>query len=186
MTPARSRALAMVVTVAVAVATVVLTVVPLARQSLGHRERMEEAEATLARWRAIAATRAATEADLHAVRQQVAAYSGLFLGQTGAIASANMQSELKRRIEAAGGEVRSMQPSPATQEGMLERMEIKVDFVCPPFALPQLLANIENAQPFLLPWQVSIGAAEAQPGGQASIKLSHQWSVRGYRWAGGS
>jgi hypothetical protein len=65
-------------------------------------------------------------------------------------------------------------------------MEVKVDFICPPYALPGLLTSIENARPFLIPRQIGISAAEFQPASQtgATAKLSHQWTVRGYRWTG--
>lgn len=134
-----------------------------------------------------AGERPALEARLRALQAREAGLPGLLDGPTVAAAAANLQTDMKKIVESAHGDIRTAQNRPPSTVEGFEKIEIRYDLSAPMSALDELLYRIETHQPYLLLDDINIGAPEnwtADAAGGGNPKLSIRFAVDGYRRTG--
>jgi hypothetical protein len=78
---------------------------------------------------------------------------------TPALAAAEVQRQVQKRIEEIGGNVRSVQVNPATQEGALTRVSVRVRLSASSEVLAELLALVEEQRPLFFVEYLDIRSA---------------------------
>lgn len=90
-----------------------------------------------------------------------------------AIASANLQAQIRNLLAAGGGGVRSLQPLPPIQADHLQKIELRIDATIATDRLLDFLHAAETASPYLFIEALEIRASEqAARNGQAPPALS--------------
>jgi general secretion pathway protein M len=156
--------------------------VPVLTSVTGDGEALQASRDLLTGYRRAIANRPAIEQHLATARQAEAALPGLLPGASATLAAASLQAEIKRLVEAAGGQLRSTQDLPAAAEAGFERVEVRFDLAIPLSGLTSLLSAIDTHTPLLFLDKIEIHASE--PAGKIVAPLSIRWNVHGYRRPG--
>ncbi len=137
----------------------------------------------LARLRAQAAARPQAERALATIRAQIATLPSLVRGETGALAQAALQGDLKAIAEANGSEVRSALPLPVVTEHGLERLSIQYDLVVPASKFRAFVHAIESHAPYLFVSSVDLSAplSWSTDSKAPEPKFEVRWTISGYR-----
>lgn len=154
-------------------------VVSLAEDLSSGSEHLEQSRRLLAGYQRIGAQRLQIEQSLAAVRQAEAALPGPWPGATPELAASQMQAEVKRLVESAGGQIRTVQPVPAATESGFERFGLRLELAVPMTALPPLLQAIEAHTPYLFLDKIDIRAPDGQVTGMPLLTV--RGDVSGYR-----
>jgi general secretion pathway protein M len=147
-----------------------------------QRADVKRARADMALYRAQIAARPRLQAELAALDRQEAQAAALLRGPSTAIAAANMQSLIKRLIEAHSGQMRSAQLLSASAVEGLEKVEVQYELSLPPGSLAAATFELETGRPFLFLDSIDVrpetiaGDATGAPG-----NLHVQWTMHGYR-----
>jgi general secretion pathway protein M len=131
--------------------------------------------------------RAQLENILKSVQAREASLPGLSGAANAALVAAQMQSDVKAIVEAAGGTLRSTANLPPRNVGSYEEVKVRFDLSLPMDHLGDALYSIETHSPFLFLDDVEIGAPENFNAGDpnsANPALQIQWTTASYRWAG--
>ena len=171
---------------ACAVLLVLAIGVPIA---MAFQAQHDDIDDTLQQWgtaRAQIATRAALETELASLDRRGASVPGIVEGGGTALAQARLQSDIKSIVEAAKGEVRSMQALPATQQGAFEVISIQCDLAIPQARIKDLAYAVAAHAPYLFVDQATIESPPPNPDDPAArdVMLDVRWTIHGYRWAG--
>ncbi|MEI9984488.1 MAG: type II secretion system protein GspM [Aliidongia sp.] len=153
-------------------------VLPLLSGLQGNDEDLDSSLRLLTGYQRVAALQPGLEQRLAKLNQEEASLPGLWPGATSALASAGLQSEVKRLVESAGGQIRSAQQLPAAQEGGFERIGLRLDLTVPMTALPVLLQALDAHAPYLFLDQIDLHAPETPA--KAAPSLAIRWEVSGY------
>jgi general secretion pathway protein M len=78
---------------------------------------------------------------------------------TPALAAAEVQRQVQKRVEEIGGNVRSVQVNPATQEGALTRVSVRVRLSATSEVLAELLGLVEEQRPLFFVEYLDIRSA---------------------------
>jgi Type II secretion system (T2SS), protein M subtype b len=183
-----SRALALAILAAAMAVALLSVIIPVQRVVEAQQETMRQSLKLLAAYRKAAAERQGLERNLKEIRAAPGAVAGLVDGATTPLAAAKMQSEVKRIIEAHGGEIRSAQNLPSSVAGGFEQIAIRYDITLPMAALGQIAYEIETHKPYFFIDGVDIRAPETAPLGDkrgVDPELAVRWDIRAYRRSGG-
>ncbi len=190
MTPRLSRRQGRVLALAILIAAVAAigagVVLPLHAALEGQRETVQSQVKLLAAYRSAVAQRPAMATELKALKSAQATTAGLIDGATTALAAARLQMDMKKIVEAHGGEIRSAQNLPAALAEGFETVELRYDITLPMKALGPVVYEIETHTPYLFIDGVDIHAPEALSSDQQPAQdpmLSVRWDVRAYRRA---
>jgi len=186
LSPRRGRGLALAILVAAAAAVGLAIALPLQGTIEARRKTVQSQLKLLAAYRRAEAQRPVVEAELKALKTAQAATAGLIDGATPPLAAARLQTEMKKIVEAHGGEIRSVQNLPPALVEGFETIELRYDITLPMKALGPVVYEVESHTPYLFIDGVDIHAPEAlasdQPAAQEP-KLGIRWDVRAYRRA---
>lgn len=153
-----------------------------------------DAERTIARDRAAiahairpAADPETFKAELARIRSPGTPVAGMLQSANESLAAAELQNRLKSAIEAAHGELRSLQPLPAQTEGPFRRVTVRGQATVNVAGLRQVLYRLEAASPLLFVDNVEVTARPGhsdRPGAAEDPPLDLRFDVYGYMRAG--
>jgi hypothetical protein len=171
----RGAAVALLLSLLAVPAVLVLT--PIIVTSNEMASQREDQTRLLASYARTNAQRPAVEARLAELAARDKGTSGLFAGASSDEADATLQAAARKLIEAAGGELHSVQPGKPTPEAGLERIEARFDLTLKQEALAGLLKAIDAQNPYLFADQLQIESSESGK----SPTLSLHVTLAGYR-----
>ncbi len=148
MTPKQSRALAVGLLVLAVVAVLGIFFAPAYMLHRHYDLYIEEYSDKLARYERIAATRAALEAKLAAVKARDPR-SGFLKNSGASLAASEVQDVAKNLIEGNGGRLSALQISPHKDDGRFRQVGVNVQIAASVPAFTKILHAIESAQPYL-------------------------------------
>ncbi|MBV8978729.1 MAG: hypothetical protein JO261_07595 [Alphaproteobacteria bacterium] len=160
--------------------------VPIAMAFQAQQDNIDDALQQWGTAGAEIATRAALESQLSSLNRRGASVPGIVEGGGTALAQARLQGDIKNIVEAAKGEVRSMQALPANQRGAFEVIAIQCDLAIPQTRIKDLTYAIAAHAPYLFVDQATIASPPSNPDDPADrdVVLDVRWTIHGYRWAG--
>jgi general secretion pathway protein M len=180
-----SRTLALVLLALALLGGFRLVVAPLVAAFQDNASRIEQAEALLQRYLALAEQRQAMSERLATQQELAASAAGYLQGPSDALAAAQLQDRVKSVIEGAGGELRSTQILPAVVidgDAGIRRAALRVQFAVTIEGLAETLYELESGQPYLLIDQLSVREQRArrrrsdEPETEASLDISLELS----------
>lgn len=155
----------------------------------GHEEKTAQELRFLAAYRRAASSRTALQHQLDRIRSHNPARGELLPGQHAELIAAMLQNEIRGKIEAAAGEIVSIQVLPSASTSAFRKISIRVNFRIGTNGLPKAAYEIENSRPGLFLGNVSIQAhGNMRPSARNPNpkELSVQWDVFGYMQGSGS
>ena len=185
--PLLSRALAIAILLLVVAAVGFGVILPLFGLLPGEGEAVEQQQHLLAGYQRQAARLPALQQRLAALKQEAAGLTGIWPGTTAALAVAGLQGEVRRLVDAAGGQIRSAQEIPAKPDGGFERIGLRLDLTVPMTGLPGLLKALDAHAPYIFLDTVELRAPEVLPGAVptgGSPVLTLRCELSGYRSGG--
>jgi len=105
----------------------------------------------------------------------------LLIGETDAVAAAELQSALKEMIEENGARISSATTLPSALAGGFQRVGVRVAFSGGLVALTTVLAGIEGARPFFSLGNLDLHVVNAAERGDEDPNLDIALDVFGYR-----
>lgn len=145
--PARRRLLALGLLGAVLAFLLLGVIGPIAEGMAERAEHEERQRNLLERLERLSAQGPALRRELEVLDTQLAAPEVIIRAASATLAAAQLQTDLRRLLEAAGAEVTSVQPLPPAQQGPLLRLALRVELQAGLEPLSRLLGAIEDHTP---------------------------------------
>lgn len=169
----QARVLAIGLAVLTALAIWCLAVQPQIDAFAEKREALVAAQQLAAEFRRRTIPLAELQAQRETLKAQKVKETGTLEAANAAVASANLQAQIRNLLSAAGGSVRSLQALPPVQEAHLQKIAIRIDATVGINRLFDFLYAAETANPYLFIDSLEIRASEqAARSGQAAPMLS--------------
>jgi Tfp pilus assembly protein PilO len=150
-----------------------LAIQPVADAFDEKREGLAKAQQLAVEFRRRTVPLAELQAQRAALQAQQAKETGTIEAPNTAIASANLQAQIRSLLAASGGSVRSLQPLPPIQEAHLQKIALRIDATVAIDRLLDFLHAAEAASPYLFVDALEIRASEqAARNGQTPPALS--------------
>lgn len=150
---------------------------------------IDESLNTLAIYRAQVDRRPTLETQLKEYRQRLATLPGQIIGTSAPLTQAALENDVKSISDQNGGEIRSAQTLPPTREKGFETIAVQYDLVVPFSRLEDLTYAIESHTPYFYIDDVDIVIPQiwqAPSTGVQDPRVEVRWTIRGYRWVGGT
>lgn len=148
MTPSQSRTLAVSLLILAVVSVLGIFFVPAYLLHRHYDRYLEENSDKLARYERVAATRAALEAKLAAVKARDPR-SGFLKNSGPSLAASEVQDVAKNLIEGNGGRLSALQISEHKDDGRFRQVGVNVQIAASVPAFRKILYAIESAKPYL-------------------------------------
>jgi putative component of toxin-antitoxin plasmid stabilization module len=120
------------------------------------RSTIERLQPLLQRAGTIESDITALEAEINQIKEHVGSPNGFLDGVNESIAAAELQSRLKRVVEGASGDLRSVQVLPAQDDDGYRRVTVRGQILISLAALQRVLYDLEASQPYLFLDNVAI------------------------------
>jgi len=148
-------------------------------------EETRENLADLARFRAETVARPQVAHALSSLETQAASLPIFSHGESDTLAQATLQSDIKKMVEGAGGEVRSAFALPPTKEHGLDLVSVQYDVTVPATRLHDLAYELETHLPYLFLTSMAVTAPQNWPTDPKAPEpqLELRWTVSSYRWS---
>jgi hypothetical protein len=154
---------------------------PLAGRWEAWNTEIENGEKLLDGYQSAGASQAELQTKISALQQILARQHPFLEGTSSPLVAAKMQGDLKAVVEAAGGQLRSVQVLPAATEGGIGRVGVRADIGATVESLEKILYEIEHSTPLLLIDSLEIQAPEnGQDGPGHPVPLTVRFDVYGY------
>jgi Type II secretion system (T2SS), protein M subtype b len=141
----------------------------------GSSDEAEEGRARsvelLASYQRIAAQRPAFDLRLAALKRHEATLTGIWRGASSALAAAALRGDLQHLVEAAGGQVRTAQDLPPTEEKGFGRVGARLDLTVPAQRLPSFLQALAGHEPYFFLDKFELRAPETVASGPPQLTL---------------
>jgi general secretion pathway protein M len=160
LSPLVSRALALALLVSLFAIAYLGLVQPIIDDHADQRDQIERLEATLARYQRVAEQRAPREAELAALKLRAAGANGLLRGGNETLMAAAIQNRIKALVEAAQGELKSVQILPAQADGHLRRITVRGQMSLTIDAAQRVFHDLEGGEPLLFLDNIDIRSRE--------------------------
>ena len=157
-----------------------LVVRPLSASWHGTVTAIEDARALAAGYARSAAARTRYEEQAAALRSEQPDPAWFLAGETDALAAASLQDRIGSLVQAAGGELRSIQPLPPTDENGMRRVGVTVELASKTAALMRIAYAIESGTPYLF-INTAETIADPSQGGIEDPMLNVRLEISGYR-----
>lgn len=153
-------------------------------ESTDTQENLDETAA----YHAEAAERPAIEAAYKQALARAGTAPGLLHAGNASLAEAQLESQFKTIASSAGADVKSAQILTAAKANGFEVIAVQFDMTVPASHLRDLAYAVETHSPYLFVDDVTLSAPNWQASNARSSDpmLELRWTVRGYRWSGGS
>jgi general secretion pathway protein M len=151
--------------------------------------RIDDLRAQLAAYEGHIALQPAVEMRIAALKRSEASSTGLIDGKSAELAAANIQNLVRPLIETQAGQIRSAQNLPPADADGFQKIEIQYDVSLPMTRLKAVVYRIETSTPYLFLDAIDMRVPEnwqAPGSGIDAPNIDVRWTVRGYRWTGGS
>ena len=158
--PAISRALALALLFAVVAIAYFCVVQPIIESGADQREEVARLEDSLARYRRIAEQRASREAELAELKRRAATEDGLLRGANETLMAAAIQNRIKALVDAAHGELKSMQILPPQADGRLRRITVRGQIAMTVETAQRVFHDLESGEPLLFLDNIGIRSRE--------------------------
>lgn len=148
----------------------------------GHRTIAQE-RAAIAHASAAGVDAEALKAELASLRSRQGAVPGVLKSSNDSLAAAELQNRLKSAIEAAHGELRSVQALPSRVDGGLRRITVRGQATVKIAGLRHALYDLESASPLLFLDNLAVDARpdkSGRPGAAQDPNLDLRFDVYGY------
>lgn len=181
--PPVQRLAALAILVGVTGAAVGGLVEPIASAYLGAEQSVEQQRAAIAHASAAGADPEALKAELAGLRARQGTVPGALKSANDSLAAADLQNRLKSAIEAAHGELRSVQTLPSRVEGGFRRVTIRGHASMKIAALRHALYDLESSSPLLFLDNVEIDARPDKSGRHGAAEdpnLDIRFDLYGY------
>jgi general secretion pathway protein M len=178
-----SRTLAIAILTVGFAGPVVAVVMPLTNDYDTTRARIAEAARSLAHYRQIAERLPERRVRLAALLQRSKQQSGFLANRSETLIGAELQSRVKRLVEAANGELRSSQVLPARDQDGYRQVSVRVEMVAELPAAQSVLYQIEaSAAPVLFLDEVNLRAhpMDRRDGSDIDPPVDVSFRVYGY------
>jgi hypothetical protein len=137
------------------------------------REALAKAQQLAVEFRRRTVPLAEWQAQRETLKARQAKETGTLEAANAAIASANLQAQIRALLAASGGSVRSLQALPPVQEAHLQKIALRIDAMVATARLLDFLYAAEAASPYLFVDSLELRASEqAARNGQAPPALS--------------
>jgi hypothetical protein len=148
----------------------------------------QEALGELAAYHAKVEARPAVEAAYKLALRRAATAPGLIHAGNAALAEAEIEKDVKTIASKASADVHSAQALSATKASGFETVAIEFDMSVPASRVRDLAYAVETHNPYYFVDDVTILAPNWQVADSRSSDptLELRWTIRGYRWGGGS
>lgn len=160
LSPPVSRALALALLFGVLAIAYVGAVQPIIESRAGQREGIARLENNLARYRRIAEQRTPRAGELAELKRRAAAEDGLLRGANETLMAAAIQNRIKALVDAAHGELKSMQILPAQADGRLRRITVRGQIAMTVETAQRVFHDLEGGEPLLFLDNVGIRSRE--------------------------
>jgi general secretion pathway protein M len=158
--PPISRALAIALLVGLVVLAYVAVIQPVAGSWGDQGDQIARLENTLQRYRQVAQQRAVRETELDDLKKRAAGADGLLRGANETLMAATVQNRIKALVEAAQGELKSVQILPAQTDGHLRRITVRGQISMTIGAAQRVFYELEGGDPRLFLDNVDIRSLE--------------------------
>lgn len=160
LSPPIGRALALALLFGALAIAYFCVVQPVIESDADQRHEIARLQNNLARYRHIAEQRASREAELAALKRRAATEDGLLRGANETLMAAAIQNRIKALVDAAHGELKSMQILPAQADGRLRRITVRGQAAMTVEAAQRVFHDLEGGKPLLFLDNVGIRSRE--------------------------
>ena len=181
--PPLQRLAALSILMLLAGAVVTGIVEPLVSAYLDAQRTVARQQAAISHTRLVGADAETLRAELARLRSQPQAIPGMLRSTNDSLAAAELQNRLKAAIDAAHGELRSVQPLPSRVEGVLRRVAVRGQARLRIAGLRHALYDLESSSPMLFLDNVEIEARpdkSGRPGAAEDPNLDLRFDLYGY------
>lgn len=181
--PQMQRLAALAILAALVIAAVVGLIEPLVSAYVDARRTIAQDRAAVAHAELSGPDTAALQAELANLKAQTGPPPGALPGANESLAAAELQRRLKTAIEAANGEVRSMQTLPSRLDGGFRRVTVRGQATLKIAGLREAVYDIETNSPLLFLDNVEVTARPDQsghPGAAEDPGLDVRFDLYGY------
>jgi hypothetical protein len=133
---------------------------PVIESRVDQQEQIARLESSLTRYQRIAEQRTAREAELAELKRRAADSDGLLRGANETLMAAAIQNRIKALVDAAHGELKSMQILPPQADGPLRRITVRGQIAMTVEAAQRVFYDLEGGEPVLFLDNVGIRARE--------------------------
>jgi general secretion pathway protein M len=149
LSPPISKALALAVLLSLLAIAYFGVVQPVIESRIDQQAEIARLENSLARYQTIAAQRALREAELAELKRRAAEADGLLRGANETLMAAAIQNRIKALVDAAHGELKSMQIMPPQADGPLRRITVRGQIGMTIEAAQRVFYDLEDGEPAL-------------------------------------
>jgi general secretion pathway protein M len=160
LSPPISRALALALLVGAIAIAYFCVAQPIIESGADQRQEITRLEDNLARYRRIAEQRASREAELAELKRRPATEDGLLRGANETLMAAAIQNRIKALVDAAHGELKSIQILPPQADGRLRRITVRGQIAMTVETAQRVFHELEGGEPLLFLDNVGIRSRE--------------------------
>jgi general secretion pathway protein M len=160
LSPPVSKALALSLLLGLLAVAYFGVVQPVIDNRIDQQNEIARLESSLTRYQRIAALRSAREAQLAELKRRAADADGLLRGANETLMAAAIQNRIKALVDAAHGELKSMQIMPPQADGPLRRITVRGQIAMTIEAAQRVFYDLEGGEPVLFLDNVGIRSRE--------------------------
>jgi general secretion pathway protein M len=160
LSPPVGKALAVALLVGLLALAYFGVVQPVIASRIDQRAEIAQLESTLVRYRRIAERRISREAELVELKRRATEADGLLRGANETLMAAAIQNRIKALVDAAHGELKSMQIMPPQADGPLRRITVRGQIAMTVEAAQRVFYDLEGGEPVLFLDNVGIRSRE--------------------------
>jgi general secretion pathway protein M len=160
LSPSVSKALALTLLLGFVAVAYFGIVQPVIESRIDQQEEIARLEASLVRYQRIAEQRNSREAELAELKRRAADADGLLRGTNETLMAAAIQNRIKALVDAAHGELKSMQIMPPQADGPLRRITVRGQIAMTVEAAQRVFYDLEDGEPVLFLDNVGIRSRE--------------------------
>jgi general secretion pathway protein M len=160
LSPPASKALALALFFGLLAVAYFGVIQPIVGSRIDQQAEIARLESSLARYQRIAAQRTSREAELAELKRRAADADGLLRGANETLMAAAIQNRIKALVDAAHGELKSMQIMPPQADGPLRRITVRGQIAMTVEAAQHVFYELEGGEPVLFLDNVGIRSRE--------------------------
>jgi general secretion pathway protein M len=160
LSPPVSKALALALLLSLLAVVYFGVVQPVIESRIDQQAEIARLETSLVHYQRIAEQRASRETNLDELKRRAADADGLLRGANETLMAAAIQNRIKALVDAAHGELKSMQIMPPQADGPLRRITVRGQVAMTVEAAQRVFYDLEGGEPVLFLDNVGIRSQE--------------------------
>jgi general secretion pathway protein M len=149
LSPPVSRAFAVATLAGLLACAYLVLVKPMIDERIDQRAQIDGLQAALTRYQRVGQMRASRQAELAELKQRTTSEDGLLRGANETLMAAAIQNRVKALVDAAQGQLKSVQMLPPQADGRLHRITVRSQMAVPLEGMQRVFHDLEEAEPFL-------------------------------------